>query len=206
MVQPIIIRYFRFGKTTTNASTNEHKFKPIRFKISIDQSERGSWWRNGCTSRNDRSYENGWIWWCMNNSWFFVTCHFRHMSRDESFITWHNESFWLMTHVTKFTILNSFTNSIKDLSSSRVFYLQRFNWLRFEFRLRRPIMINLLEPIRIIRLRRLKFRLDQILWEMTLWRHISVNCVSQMVAANQIRVFQQEPLRKNLGQLSIPDP
>ena len=94
---------------------------------------------------------------------FFVTCHFRHMSRDESFITWHNESFWLMTHVTKFTILNSFTNSIKDLSSSRVFYLQRFNWLRFEFRLRRPIMINLLEPIRIIRLRRLKFRLDQIL-------------------------------------------
>ena len=88
MVQPIIIRYFRFGKTTTNASTNEHKFKPIRFKISIDQSERGSWWRNGCTSRNDRSYENGWIWWCMNNSWFFVTCHFRHMSRDESFITW----------------------------------------------------------------------------------------------------------------------
>ena len=94
---------------------------------------------------------------------FFVTCHFRHMSRDESFLTWHNESLWLMSHVTKFTILNSFTNSIKDLSSSRVFYLQRFNWLRFEFRLRRPIMINLLEPIRIIRLRRLKFRLDPIL-------------------------------------------
>ena len=41
---------------------------------------------------------------------------------------------------------------------------------------------------------------------MTLWRHISVNCVSQMVAANQIRVFQQEPLRKNLGQLAIAWP
>ena len=133
----------------------------------------------------------------------FVTCHaMSHSSHDiMSHFDW-----WLMSHVTKFTILNSFTNSIKDLSSSRVFYLQRFNWLRFEFRLRRPIMINLLEPIRIIRLRRLKFRLDQILWEMTLWRHISVNCVSQMVAANQIRVFQQEPLRKNLGQLPFPDP
>ena len=54
-------------------------------------------------------------------------------------------------------------------------------------------MIDLLEPIRIIRLRRLKFRLDQIL-KMTRVRHIMAKFVFQMVVANQIKVYQQETL------------
>ena len=54
-------------------------------------------------------------------------------------------------------------------------------------------MIDLLEPIRIIRLRRLKFRLDQIL-KMTRLRHIMAKFVFQMVVANQIKVYQQETL------------
>ena len=61
-------------------------------------------------------------------------------------------------------------------------------------------MIDLLEPIRIIRLRRLKFRLKQILKTVTHKRHTLANSVSQMVAANQIRVFQQEPLWQCVNQ------